>query len=216
MKMRTKWQFLVASMAALAIAGSAQAEMIAGWDFSQYASDGSLDTDGDFVGEGTLSANYSTVIGGDNAGAAANPYGTMYINGQKGSSTTDYEFGFPAEFAASAGDLVNNKTRPVLAGGISQFETCSASDGQAFCLPLKMRAIASVNVVFEATLAPDGLLGEDWMLSFGGRTESTSQNVSVEFSTDATNWTSFGSLLLTSSVNLIASQRRRDPAVTSS
>ena len=114
--------------------------------------------------------------------------------GTNGSTETDFEFGFPAEFAASAGSLNSNINRPVTEGADFPFDTCSAVQPQTNCLPLKMKAVASVDVVFEATLASrPGLIGEDWFLSFGGNrdAEFTSDiTVTVERSTDGITYTS--------------------------
>jgi hypothetical protein len=180
------------------VAGSAQAELIAGWDFSQYSGDGSLDTDNDFTGEGTLDANWSTVGAlPDGGGPEANPYGTMYIDGTNGSSLTDFEFGFPAEFAASAGGLVSNGDRPVVEGASQPFGSCAATAPQLNCLPLKMKAISAVDVVFQATLAPEAAFGNDWVLSFAGTADTVSKNVTIETSTDGIVYDSVGSELLT-------------------
>ena len=115
-----KWQLLGAALALLATAGPARAvpEMVAGRNFSQYSGDGSLDTDGDFLNEATLSANFSNRIPGDGAGAAANPYGTMYMDGSKGSTAIDVD-GFPPAFGpsqAAGGSLTTNLGAPTSSG----------------------------------------------------------------------------------------------------
>jgi hypothetical protein len=191
-------RILLGSVAALALAGTAQAELVAGWDFSQYSGDGSLDTDNDFVGEGTLDANWSSVGAAPGGGGpAANVYGTMYVDGSNGSTLTDFAFGFPAEFAASAGDLTSNVDQPIDEGALFPYGACSATAPQDNCLPLKMKAIDTVSVVFEASLAPSATVGNNWALSFAGTTDAGSDSVTIETSTDGVLYTSAGSETLT-------------------
>jgi hypothetical protein len=66
-------RFLIATIASLAIwlAGSARAEAIAGWDFSQYMGDGSLIKDLSLVPSNTLAANYSNRAAAPGAGPPA-------------------------------------------------------------------------------------------------------------------------------------------------
>jgi hypothetical protein len=194
-----KWQYLVASVAATAIAGSASAAtMVAGWNFSQYAGDGSLDTDNDFVNEDTLSANFSNQVSGDGAGVEANPFGTMYMNGQHGSTNID-EDGFPPAFGpsqATGGSLTQNEAAPQTGtppGAITFNGPCSAQNGQANCQELAMVANGSVNIVFQATLASAGLLGQDWSVTFGGRTLGGNSDVTIEFSLDGLVYTNLSS-----------------------
>ena len=191
-----KWQYLVASLAATAIAGSAQAAtMVAGWNFSQYAGDGSLDTNNDFVNEDTLSSNFSNRVSDDGAGVGANPYGTLFMNGQFGSTNVD-EDGFPPAFGpsqASGGSLTSNAAAPQTgtpAGAIAFDGPCSAQNGQANCQDLAMLAneFEGLNIVFRATLLPDGLLGQDWKLSFAGKTLGGSSIVTIDFSLDGTTY----------------------------
>ena len=182
-------QILIGSVAALALAGTAEAELVAGWDFSQYASDGSLDTDGNGLGEGTLDANWSSVGAAPGGGGpAANAYGTMYIDGSNGSTLTDFEFGFPAEFAASAGYLSSNVNQPIDEGGLFPYGDCGATAPQTNCLPLKMKAIDNVDVVFEATLTPSGASGVNWAVEFAGTTDAGSDTVAVEASADGVSY----------------------------
>ena len=60
MKTRSFVNSLAAIAAAALVSGSAQAAMIAGWDFSQYAGDGLLSVDGASFTT-TLPANYSSL-----------------------------------------------------------------------------------------------------------------------------------------------------------
>jgi hypothetical protein len=174
--------------------------MIAGWNFSQYLGDGILDTDGDFAGEGTLPANFSNRIPGDGAGAAANPYGTLYLNGANGSTAIDVD-GSPPLFAPaqSLGSLLSNQNAPLAfgtpAGAIGFNGPCTGQDGQSFCEATNAMVASPtgggpLQIVFQASLAPDGMLGEDWMVSFAGRTLSAGNStVTVDFSTDGVTYT---------------------------
>ena len=201
MRSKMQWHFLVAAMAALAVAGPAQAgPMIAGWSFSQYVGDQLLDTDGDFAGEGTLAANFSNRIPGDGAGAAANPYGTMYLNGSHGSTAIDVD-GSPPLFAPSQslGSLSSNQNSPLAfgtpVGAIGFNGPCGGQDGQAFCEATNAMVASPtgggpLRVVFQASLVPDGMLGQDWMVSFAGRTLTAgTSDVTIDFSTDGVTYT---------------------------
>jgi hypothetical protein len=47
-----------------------------------------------------------------------------------------------------------------------------------------------LQIVFQASLVPDGLLGEDWMVSFAGRTLAAgTSDVTIDFSTDGVTYT---------------------------
>src|SRR5262245_63077392 len=80
--------------ASLAIAGSARAAFIAGWDFTQYAGAGGLQISEDpntfeAINSNTLKANYSDFDPTFGAGGASQPFGTLYMNGTNGSSLVD-------------------------------------------------------------------------------------------------------------------------------
>lgn len=194
MKLKTTWQYLGVAMAATAIAGPAPAAtLVAGWNFSQYAGDGDLDTGSGAVD--TLPSNYSNRMGGDGAGVEANPYGTLYMNGQFGSSNVD-EAEFPPVFGpsqATGGSLTSNLNAPQTGSPVGQvaFDApCGSQNGQTYCQEVAMLAnpFANLNIVFAATLLPDGLLGQDWTLSFAGKTLGGSQNVTIDFSLDGTTY----------------------------
>jgi hypothetical protein len=83
-----KRKLLVAAIAsvAAAFAGSAHAEMIAGWDFSQYVGDASLVKDFSFVPSNTLNSNYSDLDPTFGAGAESAAFGNLYFDGTHGST----------------------------------------------------------------------------------------------------------------------------------
>jgi hypothetical protein len=193
-------------------AGSAHAAMIAGWDFSQWAGDGALITDGTtFEFRDTLEANYSNLDPSNGAGAQSAAFGTLYFNGLFGSTNVD-ETAFPPVFtptAAAPGSLSSNLNAPVAGGGPQPFDsfTILLSEGQDFANELAMTATTLLSVVFQADLGSVPELGTGWSISLGGKTFSGTSAVGVEFSTDGLNYAGFGSMNLTTvdtafSVNL--------------
>jgi hypothetical protein len=193
-----KTRFLMTAVSAIALsafaAGSARAGMIAGWDFSQYLGAGVLSTDG-ATGANTLDANYSNLDSTAGAGAESAAFGTMYINGQFGSTNVD-PFGATQEFLPTSGSLNSNLTVGV--PGSVQFDAQSnlVSEGQQFFNLLSMTAAGAANVVFEADLNGGPLHGSNWVLSFGGKTFSGTTAVGIALSTDGVNYTPFGSVNL--------------------
>jgi hypothetical protein len=196
-------KLLMAWLAVMAIAGSAQGSVIAGWDFSQYWADGTLIVDSSFANQDTLDANYSDLDPSFGAGAESAAYGTLYFDGNHGSTDVD-ENGFPPDFGPTAnspagGSLASNLGAPengVPAGDVP-FDTHNvlAAEGQDYQNYLAMTAIGALDIVFEATLASAGLTGWDWQISFGAQTFSGDETaVTVEFSTDGIDYASFGSV----------------------
>lgn len=193
---------LVTSLTPLALAAlvgsSAQATMIAGWDFSQYTGDGFMSVDGGGSFTNTLAANYSDLDPTFGAGAESTALGTMYVNGQFGSTNVAAGSGLE-EFvpsAAAGGSLVSNLTAP---GGIADFDsfTVLASEGQLSTESLAMIAAATSSVVFEADLSSTSQAGSVWSISFGAKMFSGTSSVGIEFSSDGVTFVSFGSVNLT-------------------
>lgn len=188
----------IAAAFATTVAGSAQALMVAGWDFSQYLGDGILSVDG-AEGANTLAANYSNLDPTFNAGAESAAFGMMFIDGQFGSTNVDpFSAGLP-EFVPTANSLTSNLDGPVQGAGDNPFDsdTILLDEGQLFYNPLSMAATANVSVVFQATLFPVGGVGTDWSLSLGGRTTGGTQSVGVEFSSDGVAFAPVGTIGLT-------------------
>ena len=183
---------LVTSLAAFATAalvgGSAQATMIAGWDFSQYAGDGFMSTDGGGTFTNTLDSNYSDLDPTFGAGAESAAFGTMYANGQFGSTNVNAGSG-TEEFVPSqalGGSLVSNLTAP---GGVD-FDsfTVLASEGQLSTESLAMIAAAQSVITFEADLSTVPVIGTGWSVSFGGRNFNGASSVGIAFSVDGVNF----------------------------
>jgi hypothetical protein len=206
--MERKSKLLMAWLASIAIAGSAQAadiSVVAGWDFSQYWAEGTLYVDGSFVPQDTLDANYSDLDPSFGAGAESAAYGTLHFDGNHGSTNVD-ENGFPPVFTPTAvapggASLASNLGAPqngVPAGDVP-FDTHNVLDaeGQDYQNYLAMTATSELDIVFEATLVSAGLTGFDWQLSFGAQTFSGDETeVTIEFSTDGITYASFGSVIV--------------------
>jgi hypothetical protein len=188
---------IVAVTAAIAFGGSAKAgsvgpQLVAGWDFSQYLGDGTLVIDDGSLFEFvyTLGANYSSILepGGTAAGLGASPqagqYGTMFINGEFGSSDGAGD-AFDA-FLPYAGSLVNNLQAGV-PFGVAEFDshTLLQGEGQVNAQFLSMTALASNSAVFRAT---PGVPGSEWSISFGGRTQSATSTMEVQYSPDGSSY----------------------------
>jgi hypothetical protein len=201
----------VSLVAATLLASSADAAtMVAGWDFSQYFGEATLSVDG-ATGTNTLSANYSNLDptnGGVGAESAA--FGTMYVDGQFGSTNVVPDFSGNEQVGPSSSNLSSNLNAPVTAAGLNAFDsfTALADEGQPFQNPLSLQAVDPAVIVFEASLASQPpLAGSDWVASFAGRTFSGTSSVGVEFSTDGIAFSALPSVVFntvdaTFSVNL--------------
>lgn len=182
-----------AAAALFGLAASADAAVIAGWDFSQYETGGgALAVDGNSTLANTLFANYSNLDPTGNAGAESAQYGQMYVNGQFGS--TNVTSAFSGALLPIAGSLSSNTT----AIGPNPFNSLSVLtfEGQTFAEDLRMKTFApSTSVVFAAD-AGAGKTVSGWSLSFATQLEGvTSGQVVVEFSSDGTSFASIGSPL---------------------
>jgi hypothetical protein len=214
MRTHVRVAVLAAFAAAFSITWPAQASFIAGWDFSQYAGAASLVVDlPNDESSDTLKSNYSDFDQTFGAGGASQPFGTMYMNGANGSTNVDELAPLPI-FRPLAGSLTSNATLPgsneVPVGDVN-FGTSDgvlqvgdgnylAGTGQDFNIALSMIASSNVSVVFEANLSVLGGLysAENWSLSFGGRTNNGTSDVTLEFSTDGVVWTPLTTAGLTS------------------
>jgi hypothetical protein len=188
---------VASAITSVVLAAPAQALLVAGWDFSPYFGDGLLSTDGATYTD-TLPANYSALdpsgLGPESAG-----YGTLYLNGQFGSSNVGAGSGSEPFLptAALGGSLASNLDAPV-ADGVLPFDSLNnlIFEGQPFANSLAMIAPGAVSLVFAADLT-GAEPGTDWVLSLGGRAFSGSETVGVEFSTDGVQYAAVGSLSLT-------------------
>lgn len=191
--MKTKLLLSTIATLALSISGTANAALIAGWDFSQYFTDGVLSVDGENLTD-TLPANYSSFDPTFGAGAEAGNYGTLYLNGQFGSTATPLDFSDPVvPSAAIGGSLSSNLNAPLPGVPFDTFNVLIA-EGQPFANPQAMIAQGPASIVFEADPAQ---FGQDWSITFGGRTFAGTSSITVEFSSDGSSYLSLGAANLT-------------------
>lgn len=190
---------IVALAVPVLVSAPARAELVAGWDFSQYLGSGTLVIDDGSVFEfvTTLSANYSSLDPTFNAGAESAAFGTMYIDGQFGS--TAVAAGAPLEeFSPYAvpgtGSLTSNLDAPVFGIGDNEFDahTILQDEGQVNAQFLAMTALGSADVVFEADRGSPPSGGANWILSFGANAQNGTSSVGVEFSTTGSGYASVG------------------------
>ncbi len=152
-------------MASSLLALTAQAENVAGWDFSQYRVDGHRTINGTTT-INTLSANYSDFDPTNNAGTESATYGTMYVDGSNGSSSVT------TEIQPKAIDLRANLDRDTPVAGTNGFNSFSIlqGEGQANKERTGLIATAAADVVFEADMTTTGQAGTGWSVSFAGKT----------------------------------------------
>jgi hypothetical protein len=194
---------LIASALAVSAsaAGSARAALIAGWDHSQYAISGFLSIDGATLTD-TLAADYSDLDPTFGAGAEAAAFGTLYLNGQFGSSATPLDGSDP--YAPTSGSLLSNVTAPVNGTPLGDVPfgslTVLGAEGTLFPNDLAMVALGSTQVVYGADLTSVPETGSNWSISFAGKTfgAGTQSLLGIEFSTDGVNYANIGQVLLTS------------------
>lgn len=192
---------LITSIAVSAsFAGSVQAAMIAGWDFSQYYGPGELSIDGATY-TNVLSANYSNLDPTNGLGAESASFGTLYFDGSFGSTNVDPTSATSALTPTSL-SLASNLGAPVPPNGtgVNPFDSLEllTSEGQALANELSLKAASAVSFVFAAYTNTVPGLGSDWSISFGGQTSGGTSVVLIDFSTDGTNYTNVGSRTLTS------------------
>jgi hypothetical protein len=192
-----------AAIAALSVpvlvSAPARSELVAGWDFSQYLGSGTLVIDDgslfDFVT--TLSANYSTLDSTFNAGAESAAFGTMYIDGQFGSTAVaagDPFEAFSPYAVPGTGSLLSNIDAPVFGFGDNEFDAHQLLqlEGQVNAQFLAMTALGDADVVFRADRGSPPPGGWKWILSFGANTQNGTSTVGIEFSTSGSGYTNVG------------------------
>jgi hypothetical protein len=177
------------SVVAVLLSMSARAETVAGWDFSQYFTDGVRSTNG-LSTTNTLDANYSSLDPTGNAGAESAAFGTLTIAGNA---------------IPSAGSLQSNRKAPADVIGENSFDSLRTLEfeGQLFQELMSMTAVGSSTLVFATDLSSEGQTGSGWSVSFGGKTfdalsctPNCTSTVTVEFSPDGSSYTSYGSVVL--------------------
>lgn len=199
--MKTKLIVLAAALAGSTLmAAAASADLIAGWDFSQYRVDGALTLDGSTFTD-SLPANYSSLDPTNNAGAESAAFGTFHIDGTNGSTNVD-ETSVSAAVVPTAAvpggqPVTANQKAPAPTFGTNPFDSLSilSGEGQANTQRLGITARSAADVVFRAT--PGAVPTGNWTVSFGGRTVSGSANVAVAFAEDCSSYSVFDTVSLT-------------------
>jgi len=194
--MKASLRALASTIFSIAVSASiacpSHAYMAAGWDFSQYFGDGLLSINGTtFVT--TLSANYSDLDPTFGAGAESAPFGTLYFNGQFGSTAVAATGVLTEEFLPTAGSLTSNLDVPAVS--FDAF-TVLLDEGQTFSNLMSMVARDSVGVVFKADLSSVPETGGNWSVSFGGKTFEGTSTVGIDFSTDGSSYAIVDSVIL--------------------
>jgi MYXO-CTERM domain-containing protein len=190
----------ISSLAVLAFAaGSTHASVIAGWDFSQWAGDGALITDSTAMTfRNNLEANYSDLDPSDGAGAESAGFGTLYFDGQFGSTSVN-PAAYPPDFAPTAALpalLASNLDAPAVAGAFNSI-TILRAEGQDFGEDLAMTAAAPLSVVLKAEAGSPPPPLNHWELSLGARTFEGSSDLDVEFSSDGVSYSPMATFSLT-------------------
>lgn len=187
----------ILTAALVATPAAAQDEtMIAGWDFSQYVGDGLLSIDGATFTT-TLPANYSNLDPTFGAGAESALFGTMYINGQFGSTAVSADGSGNEAMFPTAGSLDANLDAPSQQIGDVYFDafTVLLDEGQGAFNYLSMTAQEPVSMVFRADAGTPQ--SGNWLFSFGGKTFNGTSTVGVEVSTNGSGYASVGLAQLT-------------------
>ncbi len=160
---------IASGLAAVSIGVSAQADVIAGWDFSAY------ENPGDLAGGGSSPGPSNAFYDSNGAGAAAATLGSLTIGGagtflptagagqnlQNGTATQGYRPRGPVE---------SNVSEPYAGSGKTAFESFGIlkDEGQGATNHFAMLAKGSVTLDFEAS-APGG--ADTWAVSFGAKTQ---------------------------------------------
>jgi len=177
------------TIVSVALALPAGASTVAGWDFSQYYTDGIPSIDGSST-TSTLSANYSSFDPTFNAGDESAAFGTLTTTGS---------------VVPTAGSLDSNLSGAADAIGENGFDahTALAFEGQMFQEFMALTTKGSGTLIFATDLSSIGQSGTDWSVSFGGKTfddssctPSCTSTVTVEYSPDGSSYSSFGSAVL--------------------
>lgn len=172
--------FVVSSLVA-GSAVTAQAEMLAGWDFSQFTNlfDGFSSIDGATT-VGSLDANYSDALGGVNGGASA--IGTVFYDGTNGSTAFNLNTG---EVGRQSGfDLSSNSASAFATlGSIGSRATLNSVYGQNGTVG-GLGVLTDGNLVFEMDVSSTAVAAEDWIVTYGAQTSSGTGSITWAWSLD--------------------------------
>jgi hypothetical protein len=183
---------LLVSAAALTALSSANADLVAGWDFSQFAGPGFNSTDGStFAGEGNAQANYSD-FNSPSPDIAAASFGSIYYNGSFGS--TDAVDGFTYQAVPVSGNLGSGSNQTADGNPFNDSSSYAflTNSGQGFTNNLSLGIDGNISVVFEANVIGQAAGASDWTLNFAAKDSLNTSSVSWEISTDGSSYTSLG------------------------
>jgi hypothetical protein len=185
-------KLILFGLAAIATA-TAHADLVAGWDFSQYMGSGANSVDGSsFAGEGNAQANYSD-FNSPSPDVASGAFGSIYFDGSFGS--TDAVNGFTSHEAGPVtGNLLSNNLQTADGNpfnGAGSYNTLTYS-GQTFTNDLSLGIDDNISVVFSADVSGEWVAGSDWTLNFAAIDFLNTSSVSWEISTDGVNYSSLG------------------------
>lgn len=193
---------LCLALVAPLIARAQDESLVAGWDFSQYSTEGFLTLDGATLNGATVDANHSDFDPTLQTGIESNAFGRMYLNGSFGSSVAilDPNFVIPdpfRPFAATlgAGSLLSNVDQAFQGYGSQAACTIQELELMPFanCRDFAMVADSAVSVVFAADRSTAQGASGDWIVSFAGRTVSEGETpVAVQFSTNGSSYANVG------------------------
>lgn len=166
----------------ITLPASVHAEVIAGWDFSQFENVGSLVIDGSGVPVDVLDSNYSALAPQPGVGPDA-AFGVLFFNGLLGSTDVDETAQAPI-FAPASPSLVSNLDAP--AGCCLPFDSFVdlQNAGQPFANSLAMTATDAVTVVFDVDLSGVAQEASEFGLSFAARTDGSEAQLSIDWVTE--------------------------------
>lgn len=175
------------ALSALGTASAQAATLVAGWDFSQYFAP-FLSPDGENLSS-ELPANYSFFDATQGLGVEAGEYGRMVLPFAAVGDGSE-------PFLPTQGSLASNLDGTIAGGILNPFDSLSALSIEmpnAANALNRMAAFANVSgVVFEATLAPAGATGSNWLLTFGAQMidglGAASSQIAIEFSANGVDW----------------------------
>jgi hypothetical protein len=190
-----KWSVGLGVIVSMAVAGSASAVMVAGWDFSQYQGQQYMDTDSSFTYKDSLESNYSDLdpsLGAGRNGAisgtpcpigASCSFGELHFDGDLGSTAIPEKGFLDSDFRPLSGSLFSNFDAP----GMLDFDSHVAlqSEGQLFADAYRMNYAGSTaaSIVFEVDLTSQTDDFTNWELVFAARTDSGLADIEIAFAT---------------------------------
>ena len=199
--MKTRNLAIASALGVLCVAASAQAVVIAGWDFSQHQLPASAGGGGS-----PLPANYAS-LDPNGAGAESAMYGEATYDDSV--LLPNAGIGGNCERTGSQGTegcATPNVDGPIRSNRSEGFELGKSSfdafstlrdEGQAYATRYGMTATGTTDLVLKARSGHNGG-ASNWVVSFGGRMlTGPASTVDVAFSSDGVSYTNYGPVNLT-------------------